>query len=110
MSVKIKTVTGRTQAQGVFVIALDRNHSSIQIDAETSAKAQGGTLKLQFVSPGMSVAKDFLGATGSAVVIDLAKPYPVVFKDLSVDQLIVTPIGFDADKSFSVGIVLGGQL
>uniref|UniRef100_A0AAU6W2J7 Uncharacterized protein n=1 Tax=Pseudomonas phage Touem01 TaxID=3138548 RepID=A0AAU6W2J7_9VIRU len=106
----IKTYTGQTQGKGVFVIPLDPSFSRIQVDVEASSAATGGTLKLQFVTPGLTAPKSFLDDSKAAISINMAAPYPVSMSDLSLSQLIVTPVGFDADKSFTVGIVQSGAL
>jgi len=95
----------RTQAQGALTLVMPGTFSRVQIDVETSATALAGSLAVGFLTPGMTQPKALLDADGNPVLINLTKPYPVSFAEMSLNALIFTPTGFDADKTFRVAIV-----
>lgn len=95
----------KSQAQGVTALNVWPGASRIQIDVETSAPAGSGTLMVSFLTPQMSQAKPLRDENGAKVSIDLADPYPVLIKDMMISQLLFTPSGFDADKTYHVTVV-----
>lgn len=95
-------VPNRKQSGGDVVIdAFPYGVKWIQIDAECSATPSGGTLEIKFKTPHMQNAKRFVDS-GSPVSIDLTNPYPVRMENIAIEELVLTPVGFDTDKTFSV--------
>ena len=104
MGGKITTVpvAGRKQSDGDISIAyFPSDVEWIQIDAECSLVPTGGSLAVKFKTPGMTTAKALL-SSGVPVVISLKNPYPVLIENICLSEIILSPSGFDADKTFSV--------
>lgn len=95
----------RSQAQGVATLFVSATHNRVQIDVETSAAATSGTLAVSFLTPLMTQPKPLRDESGNKVSIDLADPYPVQIRDMMISQLLFTPAGFDADKTYHVAVV-----
>lgn len=107
MGVHTKTIVGRTQAAGAFVVSLDAaqadGYFTHQIQVEVSAPPSAGALNLEIRN---TAASAFEPVDGS---IDLVGGPRIHIFHAFIGALRITPVGFDADKTFTVHLMSGGD-
>ena len=97
---------GLTQAGGdVQVSILSRDLDWLQLDIECSATPTAGTLAVYFRTPQADKFKPLRDENNAAVTIDLKDPYPIYLQNLCVDELMLRPTGFDADKTYTAFVI-----
>ena len=91
-----------TQAGGVVILG-NKGFEYLpfhQVQVEVSAQPAAGTLAIEYKTPG---ATEYVTATGSPIGLTALNKAAVFRLDnLYVESFRLTPVGFDADKTWSV--------
>lgn len=101
----LKLISARSQADGSIEInmGVEQNFPAHQVQIEVSAVPASGTLKIEGRLPNATAFED-LGAT-----IDLVAGPRIVVLEGNFSHLKFTPVGFDADKTWS-GIIKSNRI
>lgn len=105
-------VPNRRQENGDITLPeIKLNVDWMQIDAECPVAPASGKLLIMFLTPGLTILKQFRDSNGNPLEIDLTAPYPVLIQSAAVESIVLRPVEFDSDKVFSVGVTykLGGD-
>lgn len=94
-----------TQAMGAYTQVVQKEAGFYQIYISTSATASAGTLAISYACPGSDFFMPLLDSTGNPLTINMASPQPVVVEDVYIEQIRVTPTGFDADKTYNLYVL-----
>lgn len=104
---EIQSVTGKTQANGAFVLDIPERYRSMgrhQMQVEVSATPTAGTLTVTVKTPGaasyQAVDDNEIDMTGTLIPLLL---------DGEVESITFTPASFDADKTYSVFLISVGR-
>lgn len=101
---QVVTSEDNTQADGAITLDLSQFANYYIICFSTSATPTAGSLTIEGRQINCVNFEQVVTKRGLNTTVDLTDPQNVTIKGYILEQLRITPTGFDADKTYSVKI------
>lgn len=99
------TVSEPTPVSEITSINLNGKGTWVQLAIETDEAASGGVFNVALIPQGLTKAVPILDSNSNPITINASNPYPVVFTNLSISKIVITPSAVAGASTYTASAV-----